>query len=275
MQDRRAIVRNAVIVLGALAVCAQASGQSGAVFHVHGQATTGAAGMWGNAILDAVEFPTGDIFSDFVTAEEVTDFDCPPTYSDLGWSVSTGTACTTAEPGWFMLEDEDGNGVSISDNDRELFNTRILDILNDRNLNSLVHLKDPDASFVIKFGELIRDNDPLMDNFGEVLYFERGTGAGNSTAYIQAVDEDGVGLGPIVTIDGDETLPTTPLATIGTPWAPSMTDQTIGGATIDLTRLGVTTLRYLRVYNGTSDPDLKIFAVWTQPRVPDPVDIFD
>ncbi|MEO1007500.1 MAG: hypothetical protein AAFX79_02950 [Planctomycetota bacterium] len=263
-------------IAAATCVAATASAQSGAIFHMSGPATEGRSGMWGDAILESVEFPGGETFSDFVTARAVTDFQCASSYRGLGWSVSTGTECTTGDPGWFKVQAEDGDSSDITDEDRELFNQRVTEVLNDRNLNSLVHLKSANASFIIEFNETIHDDDPEFDNFGEILYFERGTNAGNSTAYIQAVDEDGNALGPLVMIDGDETLPTTPIVTIGTPWATHLTNQTMGGATVDLTRLGVESIRYLRVTNGTSDPDFKIFAVWTRPRVlpqrPNPFD---
>ena len=120
----------------------------------------------------------------------------------------------------------------------------------------------------IKFDFVVQDNDPEPDEFGEILYFERGTGNGNSWLMMQAVDENGTALGPWLVIGPAETVQTTPPTTV------LNSTQKVGTTSIDVSRLGVTEFQYLRVTNdvvgqpaytggGDRNPDFKIMAVLT------------
>ena len=113
-----------------------------------------------------------------------------------------------------------------------------------------------------------KDDDPDPDDFGEILYFERGAGSGNSWLKMQAVDETGAPLGPWLVVGPNETLQTTPETVV------YRSDQKMGTTSIDVSRLGVSELSYLRISNdvtgesaytggGDQSPDFKIMIVMT------------
>ncbi len=135
---------------------------------------------------------------------------------------------------------------------------------------------DPHFSFIIEFEQPLMDNDDGPDEFGELLYFERGAGNGNSWLTIQAVERDGTPLGPPLAISPDETAQTVPAIQLTHGDANSA--QRFGAVAIDLSRLGVSETRYLRVrHTIDSDPgyrsdipsdkapDFKFLAIITHP----------
>lgn len=270
---------------------AQASGGGGAtpaIFRMSGPVIDGYDGRYGNAMLDSVEFPTGDVFNEFIMAKAITDF----SYSGAGDGsirVLTAHDSTVGDPGLFDLDDEDGNGSDISLADQDLFNARILSAYQNRNLNSYFDLScDCPFSYVIEFEEPVVDNDENADGLGEILYLERGADAGNSWLLLTVVDESGNTLGTPVAIAPEETISTSPPTLLGrynTNGTLRTGTQEMGCAAIDLSRLGVSEMRFLRVSTpppglygytgGERAPDGKIFVVMTTPRAPDPLVFFD
>lgn len=134
----------------------------------------------------------------------------------------------------------------------------------------------PNFGFTIVFEQPVRDSDPEKSDLrGELLYFERGSGGGNSWLTMQAVDEDGNALGPALAIGPQETFVTTPA------FDAVVNNQQLGGLAIDVSRLGVDEVQFLRVrrtqpsnddgyVSGVSgadfQPDFKLMAVITHPE---------
>ena len=121
----------------------------------------------------------------------------------------------------------------------------------------------------------MRDDDPTVsDAHGELLFLERGREGGNSWLTMQAVDAFGVPLGPELAVSPEETYPTTPVFSVRT------ASQKIGGLAIDVSRLGVPAVQYLKLSETRAEdpgyeplyttgidfqPDFKLMAVITHP----------
>ena len=145
----------------------------------------------------------------------------------------------------------------------------MLTAFNNNNLNNYLDSSSGITfSFIIEFDLVVKDNDAGPDDLGEILYFERGSGGGNSWLKMQAVDENGAPLGPWLVIGPNETVQTTPVTTV------TSSNGKVGTTAIDVSRLGVSEFKYLRVSNelngepayaggGDTQPDFKIMAVMT------------
>ncbi len=177
---------------------------------------------------------------------------------------------TVGKVGFLEWGDADGDQSSVTAADIEAFRQDILRVLSNNNLNNYIGIEASgmEFSFILEFDMVVRDNDPGPDDLGELLYFERGILNGNSWITLQAVDSSGVGIGPPLLISPHETSATTPRTYIFD------TDQQMGGTAIDVSRLGVTEFKYLRVsttdqsdsqyaWGGDRNPDFKLMAVIT------------
>lgn len=228
-----------------------------ATFHVSGPATGNSPDLEGDAVLNTVEYPSGDVFINFYKPVNVSDIQYDGNTSH--WRVRGGDHSTIGLTDTYKLS-------SVGP---ESFRDLMLTAFRNNNLNNYL-----DAgsgiwfSFIIEFDLVVKDNDPDPDDFGEILYFERGSGGGNSWLKIQAVDENGAPLGPWLVIGPNETVQTTPVTTV------TSSGQKVGTTAIDVSRLGVSEFKYLRVsshldgepaYTGGGDtqPDFKIMAVMT------------
>lgn len=231
-------------------------------FHVSGPATGPSPDVQGDAMVDIVEYPSGDLFYFFYKPVNISDI----TYEGdrSRWAVKGGDRTTVGLSGEWKYEDETD----------ESFAALMLEAFRNNNLNNYVDLNgsDPVFAFTMSFDRTVFDNDPGPDDFGEILYFERGTGFGNSWLKFQAVDKDGNALGPWLVVGPNETVQTSPHTTI------MRTDQSMGTTSIDISRLGVSELEFLRVSNDVIDepaynaaagsdfaPDFKIMVVVTHP----------
>ncbi len=231
----------------------------------------------GDAFLESVEFPGGKKFTQYYRPIAVTYFDAGDDTGRL-LSVHGGSRITEGISGkWFLGDSVDDGGSSIAtDADVEVFSERLRHALASNNLNWYMDCGgNPVFEFILEFDLVLKDNDPEPDDFGELLYFERGTAGGNSWLTLQAVDEHGNPLGPELAISPEATYDTSPPTQI------SHSSQYIGATSVDISRLGVSETRYLLVrstrttdsghYNvsrGGIDyqPDFKFMAVITDPE---------
>ncbi len=208
-----------------------------ATFNVSGPATGSNPDRQGDAVLNTVEYPSGDAFIHFYKPVDVSDIEYDGNASS--WRVRGGDNCTIGLTGYYKL-----SSVGL-----ESFHDLMLTAFRNNNLNNYLDAGSGISfSFIIEFDLVVKDNDPDPDDFGEILYFERGSGNGNSWLKIQAVDENGAPLGPWLVIGPNETVQTTPVTTV-------KSGQTIGTTAIDVSRLGVSEFKYLRVSNRMEDDD--------------------
>jgi hypothetical protein len=218
-----------------------------AIFHVSGPATephSSDRDTLGDAIVNMVEYPSGDSYLFYYTPSDVSDIQY--TGDPSMWLVNAGANTSVGLSGVYLLGSFDGSPDDVSADDLAAFRTSMLSALQNRNLNNLVDLRSSASrfSFIVKFDVTVRDNDPGPDDFGEILYLERGNGSGNSWLKMQAVDEDGNALGPWLAIGPAETTATNPVSYI---------------------------------YDGSGDlaPDFKIMAVMTNEEQPSKTFAFD
>lgn len=239
-----------------------------ATFNVTGPATGASPNVQGDANLTSVVYPSGAQYIFFYKPVAVHDIQYTGTMND--WRVRAGTSTSSGLNGDYLYGAADGNSSDATDEDRDAFASLILRAMQSDNLNQYVDMTSSSNkfSFTIEFEHAVKDNDPDPDDFGELLYFERGAGAGNSWLKIQAVDEDGHALGPWLVIQPAETVQTSPVTTVYN------STQTMGTTAIDVSRLGVSEVKYLKVSNdvagesayaggGDMGPDFKFMAVIT------------
>lgn len=245
-------------------------------YNVTGPATGASPDGDGDGFLQSVAYSDGQEYLYFYRPVAVTDLTFSSD-SNANFAVAGGTNITIGDPGVFAIGDPDGNPGDVTAYDIAIFETKVLYALGNRNLNSypMVTKDWTDFSFIVEFEQEVRDNDPGPDDLGELLYFERGidTTSANSWIKMQAVDADGNALGPWLVISPAETVGTTPLTYTGMAW---IYETYMSGTAIDVSRLGVTEFKYLKVANveagdpgytsgGDLNPDFKLMFVVTDP----------
>ena len=235
-----------------------------AQFNVSGAATGG--DLEGDAFLDSVVYTSGMEYTQFYRPDALTNLIIPAADAEH-FHVRGGTNITVGRPGAHWLSDAEST---------EAFAGRVLDAFENRNLNHYFDIGGrPTFSFVIAFQRAVRDDDPTVsDAHGELLFLERGREGGNSWLTMQAVDAFGVPLGPELAVSPEETYPTTPVFSVRT------ASQKIGGLAIDVSRLGVPAVQYLKLSETRAEdpgyeplyttgidfqPDFKLMAVITHP----------
>lgn len=247
-----------------------------ATFNVSGAATEG--DMEGDAFLSSVVYIDDSQFTEYYTPVNVSDF-----LGEAGkgkkLAIRGGDNITEGIPGLhFVGGFADGTKRdAISEEDIEMFEVSLRRVMANKNLNNYFDVAGGTHGFdfIISFELPVMDNDPdNPDVRGELLYFERGTGGGNSWLTFQAADENGNALGPALAISPQETFPTSPIFSV------YRSSQKLGGLAIDVSRLGVSEVQHLRVrQTRTSDDgygsisrggvdfnaDFKIMAVITHP----------
>lgn len=244
-----------------------------AEFFPSGPATGSSPDVQGDAFLNSVTFPNGDDFIHFYRPSGVYDVSYTGEQGrKLG--IRGGDNTTTGVTGYHELRSFDGVSGDVSATDLDMFADMALLAFNTNNLNTYVDAGSGVGQFyfTVKFELPIMDNDEDRDDFGEILFLERGAGYGNSYLKMQAVDDAGNPLGPWLVIDPNEMVQTTPPTTVYKP------NQKIGTTSIDVSRLGVTEVQYLRVSNdmagevayvpfsgSDTNPDFKLMAVVTHP----------
>jgi hypothetical protein len=203
-------------------------------------------------LLQSVTWDDGTVCDQFIFASAVTDVAYEGSTYKL--RVVTGHESTVGDPGVFHIQDEDGDGDSISSEDLDLFADRILNAWNHNNINAYVHRRTNALfSFIVEYEEVIRDNDAGDDDVGELLVFEI---SGNSWVQIEAVDEDGNILGTPVVVGhylkiSPYNLYTRKYNNDGDPTCGHYDIKAIG---VDLSDLGVTEARRFRVRSPENPP---------------------
>jgi len=228
-------------------------------------------GPTGEVVLEAIKFPSGHEFQEFIHADSVTNF----TFSGSAGETRVISATDPSKRHRVM-----GPG------DFAAFNDYILEAFQSNDLNHFIDNggSNPSFSFDVHFNKPIKDNDPgTIDEIGEIIFFERGAHTANSFIVLEGLDEHGNRIGNTVLVHPDEPVNCTPPAEIGVykndlsyaGWY-----QEMGGVSVDLDRFGLTELQHLRVRSArvgsdglTShmvsgmgrdlNPDFKLIAVQT------------
>ena len=127
-------------------------------------------------MLTRVQMPTGDDFRFFYKPEAIVDLGYfgYPGYEKY-WSVLGGSRTTEGLSATHRFSDYDHSEVA-----REAFANLTLTAFSNNNLNNYLDTSNNAAfwEITIKFEMVVKDNDPDPDEFGEILYFERGAGDG-------------------------------------------------------------------------------------------------
>jgi len=198
-------------------------------------------------LLEYVTWPDGTIIDQFIYASAVRDVEYE---GPIGkFRVITGPDSTVGSPGVFGIEDEDGNGDSISNEDRDLFAQKILAANNHRNLNAYVDVRSSSHyAYTIEFEEPLRDNSPFLDDVGELIIFEV---AGNSIVQLQAMNAVGQPIGDPITIEQNDWKNVSPerlyVGRYSNSGAPRCGSYEYKATSVDLTTLGVTELSSIRI----------------------------
>lgn len=264
---------------GSLAIAATASGQSyeyefqhkvggDATFHVSGPATEGE--LQADAFLESVEMASGETYDIFYRPVRAFGLFYNGDPKKLG--VRGGDETTVGIQGLVNAHTLDGDNSGISEEDVATFESEYaFEVFKNNNLNNYFDIGSADDpwSIIVEFELTVMDNDPEPDAHGELLYFERGSNYGNSWVTLTAVDESGEplpGAQPLA-IGPSETNATSPGFDV------YRNGQGMGAAAIDVSRLGVTEFKYLKISaaspgvggytSGERYPDLKFMAVIT------------
>ncbi|MDG2199711.1 MAG: hypothetical protein P8K80_00825 [Phycisphaerales bacterium] len=198
----------------------------------------------GDVLIRSVVWDDDSEFDQFIFASGVSDVEYEGTADKL--RIITAHESAVGTPGVFSIQDEDGDGNSISETDKELFADRILNAWNHENINSYIHRRSKDHfSCVVEYEETIRDNSPLEDEIGELIVFEV---SGNSWLQIEAMDEDNNVIGtPIVVGNYKKVYPdrlyTRKYSNNGDPLCGNYEIRALG---VDLSDLGVNEARKFR-----------------------------
>ncbi|MEM7626110.1 MAG: hypothetical protein AAF333_10970 [Planctomycetota bacterium] len=280
----------ALLPAAALTLAGPASGQSlgyfshdyqvpvteRATFNVSGAATLG--DVQGDAFLSSVVYLDDSEFTEYYTPVNISHF-----LGEAGkgkkLAIRGGNNITEGISGLHFVGGyaEGRRSDQITEADIEKFEASLRKVMANKNLNNYFDVAGGTHGFdfIMSFELPVMDDDPTQaDVRGELLYFERGTGGGNSWLTLQAVDEDGNALGPAIAISPQETFPTSPIFSV------MRSDQKLGGLAIDVSRLGVSEVQHLRVrktettddgYGPISrggvdfNADFKVMAVITHP----------
>ncbi|MFM7051090.1 MAG: hypothetical protein ACKOYN_03025 [Planctomycetota bacterium] len=186
--------------------------------------------------------------------------------------VVNGELATIGTAGVSYIEAQDNVPASISALDRTLFCQRVENSLANRNLNNRVHLASQSGySFVIGFESRIWDSHFDADQRPEILIFEE---QGNSVLTVQALNDALQPVGTPVEIRAVDIRSIQPKKVwVGRfdnngQWQPGTYESKL--ASIDLTALGVQSVKFLRITTsissgGEASADLKIVAVDSAP----------
>ena len=236
----------------------------------------------GDLFLESVQYDGSELLDQFYKPSGISSFFLHPEHEDR-ISIRGGKNITDGVPGdrkFRVMANR--RGAKTASAKQALFEQQINEVLQSDNINFYINTQYNKSNgmgnvmfdLVINFDDLpLLDNDPEPDAIGELLLFERGTGDGNSWLTLQAVDADGVALGPPLAVGTGDTHATNPPTKL-------YRNQGMGGVAIDLSRLGVTELSHLRIRSTYAtdsgfvpnigpgvdfEPDFKIFYIKTHP----------
>jgi hypothetical protein len=224
-----------------------------------------------DVLLDRIVFPDG------VTVES-PQFVFPAEVRQLGYSGTVncfrtlnGMASSVGLAGCHRLEACDGNAASISVNDMKSFPAKLKQTFGNNNLNNRIEIKGGvQFSMTVPLSTRIWDSNFELDERPELFVFSEQS---NSVLRVQACGDDGALLGTPVEVRTTNLLSASPsqvwVGRFAAGGLPSSTPYQLRYAPIDLTQLGVTSLKSLRITNmgsgGSAAADLKILAVDTSP----------
>ena len=222
-------------------------------------------------LLDRIEFADGVVVESpqFIFPAEVRQFGYSGTVGCF--RTVNGLAASVGLPGCHRLEACDGNATTISVNDMKLFPAKLKQTIANNNLNNRTELKSSVSfSMTIPLATRVWDSNFELDGRPELFIFEE---QGNSVLKVQACSETGALLGTPVEIRAVNLVSALPekiwVGRFTTGGLPASGSYELKYATIDLTQLGVTSVKWLRITNsgtgGNGSADLKVLAVDTSP----------
>lgn len=186
--------------------------------------------------------------------------------------VQNGPLASVGTPGLRYIEAEDGNSASISAQDRVMFADRMEGAWANPNLNNRVQLQTQAGyGFIVGLQTQIWDSNFADDARPELFIFED---QGNSVLTIQALDDEFNNVGTPVEVRAVDIASINPTKVWVGRWnqngSPQSGTYELKIASLDLSRLGVTHLKWFRITTqvqggGEASADLKIVAVDTSP----------
>ncbi len=240
--------RNAILSAAALAcVCGTAAGQTNQpVFEVDYE------GPRGTNTLEAINFGAGLRFTKFIYANAVTDFQGTDQQRSYGQTriVRGPDSDVGPEPMKAPL-------ATHSDEAHAEFEQQLVGVFQNTNLNSFIDnmTHNPHFSFVLELEKPLKDDDQGDDDLvGEIIFFERGARVANSYILLEALDADGNVMGTPYLVDPDipiEMSPPVQACVLSTGDFSYRFSQDLGGVSIDLGKLGVSSTSRIRVSRPT------------------------
>lgn len=273
---------------GAAVRVAAMAGAIGTVMHVAGATSgTGAAPQievatpgYGNArdavvadvLLDRIVFPDGITVdsSRFIYPAQILGVEYGGPIRRL--RTINGPLATVGPAGVAYIEFGDGAADSVSEQDLVAFGDRMEISWANPNLNNRVHLHAQTTySFIVGLSTEVWDSSFGADDRPELFVFED---QGNSVMTIQPLDDDLEPIGTAVEVRATDIRSIAPrkvwVGRFGMDGEPQSGTYELKMFAIDLSRLGVTHMRWFRITNaisggGEASADLKIIAVDTSP----------
>ena len=225
-----------------------------------------------DVLLDRIEFTDGTTVSSaqFIYPSEVLNMQ----YSGPidRFRRQNGVNASVGPSGIAYIDDLDGNGSSVSQQDLALFADQMELVWGNNNLNNRCLLQSQAGySFIVGLRTRIWDSNWATDTRPELFVFEY---QGNSVMTIQALSDSLVPVGSPVEVRAVDLVSIQPNKVWVGRW--NQNGQPQSGTyeaklcAIDLSRLGVTSGRYFKITTqistgGEASADLKILAVDTSP----------
>lgn len=206
-------------------------------------------GPSGTNTLMSIDFGGGLVFNKFIHATQASNF-----YME---GSSGATRIVRAPDSDVGPEPMKAPTASSSDSDKLEFETRLTEVFQNTNLNSFIDNQgsSPYFSFVLELEKPVKDDEAGDDDsVGEIIFFERGRNVANSYILLEALDEDGNVIGTPYLLDPDtpiEMSPSVQAAVFRGNLSYAGWSQDLGGVSIDLGKLGVSSLTRLRVSRPT------------------------
>ncbi|MEL6499141.1 MAG: hypothetical protein AAGJ54_10380 [Planctomycetota bacterium] len=236
-------VKNSVLAAALVGACGGAPAQSNQpVFEV------GYEGPRGTNTLESINFGGGLRFDTFIYATEVTNFVGGDDENDRGHTRIVRGPDSDVGPAPM-------NAPLATDAPEQVreFEQVLAGVFQNTNLNSFLdnHTRNPHFSFVLELEKPLRDDDAGDDDLvGEIIFFERGAQVANSFILLEALDADGNVMGTPYLINPDtpiEMSPPVQACVLSMNALEYRRSQDLGGVSIDLGKLGVSSTSRIRV----------------------------
>ncbi|MEY2716171.1 MAG: hypothetical protein RIT24_2514 [Planctomycetota bacterium] len=225
-----------------------------------------------DVLLDRIVFPDGTIVrqEQFVYPASVTEMKYAGPIDRF--RRQNGQHATVGAPGIAYIDDLDGDGSSVSQEDLDQFCNEMVTVWCNNNLNNRILLQSQAGySFIVGLRTRIWDSNWGTDSRPELFVFED---QGNSVMTIQALTDALEPVGTAVEVRAVDLVSIYPEKIWVGRW--NQNGQPQSGTyeaklcAIDLSRLGVTSGRFFRITTevwggGEASADLKIIAVDTSP----------